>query len=63
MKQLTPQEREALMADMRSFFEEDFVDGTPSEEDIVVGEAGPDAGNKIERKCGRGLVIVTAEHE
>ena len=51
------------MADMRSFFEKDFVDETLSEEDIVVEEAGPEAGNKNEQKCGRGLVIVTAGHE
>lgn len=34
------------MADMRSFFEESPIDETASEEDFVVGEAGPDAGNK-----------------
>jgi len=33
MRQLTPQEREALMADMRSFFEEGPVDEAFSEDD------------------------------
>lgn len=38
MRQLTPQEREALMADMNSFFDESFIDETLSDEDIVDDE-------------------------
>ena len=34
MKTLTPQEREALMVDMRSIFEEGLVDETLSDEEM-----------------------------
>ena len=38
MKMLTPQEREALMADMRSFFEDGLFDETLSDEETSDGE-------------------------
>ena len=63
MRQLTPQEREALMADMRSFFKEDSVDETLGEDEVVARGAGSDAGHKNGQKCGWELSKLSASHK